>query len=275
MRVALVRGAEALWEQEGFEDALHLVEHAIELSGERPELVEFRCDLLFKLERPRELLEASMQLEEISEKKTPWNYLKIADAHIFLGDKEEALRWVEKAVHERDFRKFKAFDRDYYDLLREDPRFLTLLEEIHEDLGIGKPAKNFTATLLDGDELTLSSLRGQVTLVDFWATWCAPCRKELPNLKELYTEFHSSGLEIVSIGLDEQEAVDEARAYIQQNSLPWKLSLSGLGWGDEVAGLYKVNGLPSTWLIDRDGILRHVDIHGNELRAAVEQMVNG
>jgi thiol-disulfide isomerase/thioredoxin len=266
-------GRNALWDQENFEDALHLVEHSIEISGERTELVDFRCDLLFKLRRPQKLLEATMLLEEISEEKTPWNYLKIADAHIFLGDKEEALRWVEKAVHERGFRKYKAFDRDYYDLIRDDPRFVRLLEEIIKDRGIGRPAKDFTATLIDGSELTLSSLRGRVTLIDFWATWCAPCIKELPNLKELYSEFHSRGFEIVSIGLDEKDRLDMARAFIQENNLPWKVSLSGRGYEDEAASLYNVNGLPSIWLIDGDGILQHQDLHGDELRAAVEQMV--
>ena len=273
LRVALVRGAEALWDQENLEDAFHLVEHSIEISGNRPELVEFKCDLLFKLRRAEELLEATMLLEDISEEKTPWNYLKIADAHIFLGNKEEALRWVEKAVHERGFRKYKAFERDYYDLIREDSRFVRLLDEILEDRGIGRPAEDFTATLIDGGELTLSSLKGQVTLIDFWATWCAPCLKELPNLRELYAEFHPRGLEIVSIGLDEKEGLDKARVFIRETDLPWKVSLSGLGYGDHVASMYGVNGLPSTWLIDRDGVLQHQDLHGEELRAAVEQII--
>ena len=275
MLVALVRGAESLWDQENFEDALHLVDHSIEIFGQRPELVKFRCDLLFKLRRAEELLEASMLLEEISEEKTPWLFLRIADAHIFLEDKEEALRWVEKAVHERGFRKFKAFDRDYYDLIRDDPRFVALLEEILEDRGIGRPAKDFSVTLIDGSELRLSSLKGQVTLIDFWATWCAPCKKELPNLRELYSDFHSKGFEIVSIGLDENDRMDQARAFIDENDLPWKLSLSGLGYEDEVASLYQVNGLPSVWLVDRDGVLQEQDLHGEALRTAVEQMVNG
>jgi len=273
--VALIRGAEALWEQENFEDALHLVDHSIEIFGQRPTLVDFRCDLLFKLKRAEELLEATMLLEEISEEKTPWLYLKIADAHIFLGDKEEALRWVERAVHERGFRKYKAFDRDYYDLIRDDPRFVRLLEEILEDRGIGRPAKEFTTTLMDGSELTLSSLRGRVTLIDFWATWCAPCIKELPNLQEIYAEFHSQGLEIVSIGLDEKDRLAKANAFIQEADLPWHLSLSGMGYEDEVASLYQVNGLPSIWLIDRNGVLQHQDLHGDELRATVEEMVSG
>ena len=275
MLIALVRGAEALWDQEDFEGALHLVDHAIEHYGQRPVLIDFRCDLLFKLERAPELLEATMLLEEIAEEKTPWHYLKIADAHIFLGNKEEAIRWVGRAVHERGFRKYKVFDADRYDLVRADPRFVKLLDEILEDRGIGQPAKDFTTTLMDGRVFTLSSLRGQVTLIDFWATWCAPCKKELPNLKEIYAEYHPHGLEIVSIGLDEEDRLDAAKEFIQENDLPWMLSLSGRGYEDEVASLYQVNGLPSIWLIDRDGVLRHQDLHGEELRINVEQLVNG
>jgi len=273
--VALFRGADALWTEENFQDALHLVDLAIRNFGNRPDLVEFRCDLLFKLRKAQELLEATMLLEEISEEKTPWLYLKIADAHIFLENKEEALRWVEKAVHERGFRKYKAFDRDYYDLIRDDPLFVALLEEILVKRGIGRPAKDFTVTLIDGGELTRSSLKGQVTLIDFWATWCAPCKKELPNLRELYADFHTQGFEIIGIGLDEEDRLDLARTFIEENDLPWKLSLSGHGYEDEVASLFQVNGLPSIWLIDREGVIREQDLHGAELRTAVEQLVTG
>lgn len=269
----LIEGANDLWGQERFEEALVLVERAIELDGEVEDLVDYRCDLLFKLERGRELLEATMLLEEISERKTPWLFLKIADAHVFLEEWDLALGWIEKAVRERNFTKFTAFESDRYDPIRSDPRFVAVLAEIRDGLGIDRPAKGFSVELVDGSELTLASLEGQVVLIDFWATWCPPCLKELPSLEKLYGEHHGEGFEIISISLDQGEGIDRAREYLAEKNLPWKLALSGRGYEDDVVKLYEVSGLPSTWLIDREGTLRHVELHGDGLRNALEAML--
>ncbi len=269
----LVAQANALWEEQKFEEALVLVNRAIELVGMKESLLDFKCNLLFKLERGPELLESTMLLEEISEKKTPWNYLKIADAHVFLGNRDQAIDWIEKAVHEREFRKFTVFEAARYDLIRDDPRFMKVIAEILEDIKIGEPAKDFVVRLVDGDKLSLGSLKGQVVVIDFWATWCRPCLKEMPNLEALYERWHARGFEIISICLDEEEYIDRARLFFANNDYPWKFVFSELGYEDHVAKLYKVNGLPSTWLIDRNGILRRVGILGDELNQEVEKLL--
>lgn len=269
----LVAQANTLWEEQKFEEALVLVNRAIELVGMKESLLDYKCDLLFKLERGPELLESTMLLEEISEKKTPWNYLKIADAHVFLGNRDQAINWIEKAVYEREFRKFAVFEAARYDLIRDDPRFRKVIAEILEDVKIGEPAKDFVVRLVDGEELSLASLKGQVVLIDFWATWCPPCLKEMPNLETLYERLHGSGFEIISICLDEEEYIDRARLFFANNNYPWKFVFSELGYEDHVAKLYKVNGLPSTWLIDRNGILRRVGIIGDELNQEVEKLL--
>jgi thiol-disulfide isomerase/thioredoxin len=269
----LLKGANRFWSEDKFEDALALVNQAIEIDGETPSLLDYQCDLLFKLERGEELLECTMLLEQISPKKTPWNYLKIADAHVFLRNEDAAIDWIEKAVREREFRKFDVFEAARYDLIRDDLRFKVILDEILADLDIGKPAKVFVATLVDGSEISLSSLRGQVVLIDFWATWCPPCLEELPNLEALYESYHDDGFEILSICLDEGEDVSRARDFLAQRQLPWKLRFSEQGYEDEIVKLYKVNGLPSTWLIDREGNLHRVAIHGDELGDEVAKLV--
>ena len=269
----LVAQANTLWEEQKFAEALVVVNHAIELVGMKDSLLDYKCDLLFKLERGPELLESTMLLEEITEKKTPWNYLKIADAHVFLGNRDQAVDWIEKAVHEREFRKFTVFEAARYDLIRDDPRFRKLMAEIFEDVKIGEPARDFVAKLVDGGELSLASLKGQVVLIDFWATWCSPCLKEMPNLETLYERLHGRGFEIISICLDEEEYIDRARSFFENNKYPWKFVFSELGYEDHVAKLYKVNGLPSTWLIDRNGILRRVGILGDELNQEVEKLL--
>ena len=95
----------------------------------------------------------------------------------------------------------------------------------------------------------------------------------MPNLDTLYESLHARGFEIISICLDEEEYIDRARSFFVNNEYPWKFVFSELGYEDHVAKLYKVNGLPSTWLIDRNGILRRVGIHGDELNQEVEKLL--
>lgn len=271
----LVNKANMLWEEEKYEDALVQVEQAIEINGLTEGLLEYRCDLLFKLKRGTDLLDNTLLLEEMSTEKTPWNFLKIADAYVFLGNSDEALFWIEKAVRERGFTKFEVFDAERYDLVRQNERFIQVMNEIMEEVAIGNPAKDFHLPLLSGDEISLASLRGQVVLVDFWATWCPPCLKEMPNLRAIYEDLHDQGFEIISICMDEDENIERAHLFMSKNSFPWKQVFTKNGYENEAAKLYKVNGLPSTWLIDRNGTLRQVGIKGETLRQEVERLVKG
>jgi thiol-disulfide isomerase/thioredoxin len=212
-----------------------------------------------------------LRLEQIAERKSPWYCLKIAEADLQLGRKDDAIHWMGIAVNERGFKRVDTFKLDVYDSIREDPRFAAIVEKARENMGIGRPVPDFTVRLLDGTELTLSSLRGKVTLVDFWASWCIPCRKEVPNLKKLYKEHNGDGFEIVGISLDQDKS--KAVAYIKENDLRWPTSWSERGYLDGPAKLYMVDSLPSMWLIDRNGILRQLNVGGNELRKNIELLL--
>jgi thiol-disulfide isomerase/thioredoxin len=117
-----------------------------------------------------------------------------------------------------------------------------------------REAADFTLPTPAGENLRLSSLRGQYVLIDFWASWCMPCRAEIPHLKDLYAQYHAAGLEIVSISID---AHPEAwKRAMGQEQMPWKQVLdtySGTGNYSDVAGGYGVEYIPYILLLDKEG----------------------
>ncbi len=113
------------------------------------------------------------------------------------------------------------------------------------------PAPDFTLTSLDGKKVTLSGLRGKVVLLHFWASWCPPCKKEMPALAGLSREMRDRGLVVLAVSTDRSESA--LRSYVAANSLPFPVFHDK---GEAVAfGKYPVTGLPSTYLIDRRGMV--------------------
>ncbi len=224
--------------------------------------------------RYREALDASLKIEEMSQKasdrKSPWNYVRIAEAHLGLGDHEQYFEWMEKAIVERSFSKLSYFQDAHLDAIRESPRFKKIVAACEKEIGLGQKARDFRITLLDGSSFVLSAQAGKVVLIDFWDVRCPPCRREMPNLKKIYEDFRGRGLEMVGISLDtDRKLLDE---YLKESKLPWKIACSFNGWSDATAKLYRISATPTTWLIDRRGVVRYYDMRGDELRRAVEQL---
>ena len=111
-----------------------------------------------------------------------------------------------------------------------------------------REAPDFTLELLDGGALTLSDLRGSVVVVDFWASWCGPCRLEAPNLKQVYEEYRERGVEFVGVGIWERPA--EAEVYIEEFGVPYP---TGLDIPGDILLEYGVKGIPEKYFIDRNG----------------------
>lgn len=122
------------------------------------------------------------------------------------------------------------------------------------------------------DSFTLSGLRGKYVLLDFWASWCLPCRKENPSLVKLYEKHHDLGFEIVGISLDhDREKWEEA---IEKDGLPW-IHVSDLkGWQNNVSSTLGINSIPSAILLDKEGRIIDYDLRGNDLERAVERLFN-
>ena len=133
---------------------------------------------------------------------------------------------------------------------------------------LNKPALDFQVTDLMGEPLSLSQYRGQVVLLDFWATWCPPCIAEMPNVKKTYTQYKDQKFEIIGISLD--QSIAPLETYIVNEGLAWRQYLDSSG---RISTMYNVRAIPSTFLIDGEGIIRRVNLRGSALEIAVAELV--
>ena len=133
---------------------------------------------------------------------------------------------------------------------------------------INRPALNFQVTDLSGETLSLTQYRGQVVLLDFWATWCGPCIAEMPNVKATYAKYKHQKFEIIGISLDNSPA--PLQTYIASEGLTWRQYWDSSA---KITQLYDVRAIPSTFLIDGSGIIRAVNLRGAALETAVAALV--
>lgn len=118
----------------------------------------------------------------------------------------------------------------------------------------------------------LSDLRGKVVLIDFWASWCGPCRRENPNVTRIYSEYHDKGFEIFSVSLDGD--ADSWKRAIEADKLVWPNHVSDLKkWQSQAAAIYGVRSIPSTFLLDKEGRIVQRDLRGADLERAVKMLV--
>lgn len=150
----------------------------------------------------------------------------------------------------------------------------------HPDAGVVFEAE---LTRLDGTKLSLpKDLAGKVVVVDFWASWCPPCRATAPDMKKTYDKYKEKGVEFVGISLDRANGKEAAEKFIKEKNLDWIQTFSGKFWEDPTARKYSIEGIPSVWVIGKDGkvIIDGVtgdsleDIHAN-LEKAIDQALGG
>ena len=124
---------------------------------------------------------------------------------------------------------------------------------------------------VDGADIDLAKLRGKVVLVDFWATWCGPCRMEMPNVVAAYNQFHTNGFEIVGISLDQSK--DKLLAYTKQAGMTWPQYFDGKLWANDISTRYGINSIPAAWLVDKKGFVRSTETRGAALTRQVKSLL--
>lgn len=163
-----------------------------------------------------------------------------------------------------------------------------------QPVAVGAEAPEINLPNPQGKKIALSSLRGKVVLLDFWASWCRPCRITNPHVVEMYDKYNKKGFDVFNVSLD---GIDDKRAAMYQNNaetiakateiekgkwkdaiktdkLRWKNHVSELrSWSSPVAALYGVNSIPKTYLIDREGLIRYENLRGQALENAIRTLL--
>ena len=133
--------------------------------------------------------------------------------------------------------------------------------------GDGPAPLDLKFTSVDGQSIDLSKMRGKVVLVDFWATWCPPCRGEVPNVVAAYQKYHDKGFEIVGISLDQDK--DALVAFTKENGMVWPQYFDGKGWDNDISKGFGIDSIPAMWLVGKDGKVITTDA-GDDLDGQVE-----
>jgi cytochrome c biogenesis protein CcmG/thiol:disulfide interchange protein DsbE len=135
---------------------------------------------------------------------------------------------------------------------------------------VGFAAPDFTLETQDGGTISLADLRGQVVLINFWATWCPPCRAEMPAIQQVYDQYRERGFTVLAV--NQQEGATQVGPFADQMGLTFPILMDRDG---SVSARYQVNGLPSTFFVDRAGVVQNVTLGGPMTAAFIESQVTG
>jgi thiol-disulfide isomerase/thioredoxin len=204
------------------------------------------------------------------------NYARKQEIASHIRKDPSSLAWLfflDKFDISEDFAIMDMLDQGMYTAHPENIYVAQLHKQVSDErkLGIGREAPEISQLNPDGKMTSLSSLRGNIVLIDFWASWCGPCRKENPNVVQLYQKYHTKGFDVFSVSLDKTR--EPWLKAIADDHLTWT-HVSDLGyWKSAPALLYGVTSIPFTVLIDRDGKIIAKKLRGADLERKLEELL--
>ncbi len=148
----------------------------------------------------------------------------------------------------------------------------SVAKKVQDALAPGSAFPDFAEQDLNGKPISVAGFKGKPVLVDFWATWCGPCRAELPNVIAVYKKYHAQGFEIIGVSLDSDR--DKLDTFLkQEDGMTWQQYFDGQGWSNKLAVKYGVEAIPFAVLIGADGKIIGKDLRGDDLEKAVADAI--
>lgn len=143
--------------------------------------------------------------------------------------------------------------------------------DIVKKTAVGVKARDFSQPDVTGKMVSLSSFKGKYVLLDFWASWCGPCRAENPNVLKAYNQFKDKNFDILAVSLDDKK--ENWLKAVKDDALPWTQVSDLLGWKNQAAGLYAITAIPQNFLIDPNGVIIASNLRGEELTKKLGQLI--
>jgi len=204
------------------------------------------------------------------------HFAQLGDASRFTGAATAWLLWADLVDAGSDNSAVLPRVRDFAERFKSDKAAMEIADaRFQRELFLSLWPIPFSAIDVDQQPVTLDQYKGKVLLLDFWATWCGPCRQELPHLREAFDRFHARGFEILSVSLDfaDRTTVEDYRAWTEQNGMGWRHVYDQKGWQSPLVSAFRIQGIPFPILIGPDGgiVAMQGECRGENLGRVIER----